>query len=350
MHQKDDMTLKELVLKLQEWWKFILGKWLIIVVCGLVGAGLGLTYALLKKPNYESELTFVLEENKSSQLGSYAGLASQFGIDLGLNSSVGVFSGDNILEFLKSRFIVEKTLLSPLKIKGQVKSLAEFYLEINRLNKGWEKDSVLRHVEFPSNADRKGFSRQQDSILNMLYQRIVKSDLVVTKPDRKLSFISVKCVSRDEVFSKEFVEHLVKEATDFYIDTKTKRSKTNVDILQSKADSLEELLNRKTYSAAAAQDLNQNPARRMATVSTEVVSRDKQVLQTIYGEAIKNLELSRMAMAQETPVIQIVDVPILPLKVVKTGKLKGLVIGGFLGGFLTLAILLTRRIYREIMR
>src|SRR3954467_9549239 len=116
----EEVSLKELLQKLVEWWRYLLSKWLVIGVFGIIGAGLGLTYALVKKPKYSAELTFVLEENKSSSLGAYAGLASQFGLDLGGGGGSGIFAGDNILEFLKSRFMVEKALLSPVEVDGKI--------------------------------------------------------------------------------------------------------------------------------------------------------------------------------------------------------------------------------------
>lgn len=345
----DEVSLKDIILKLRGWWRYLLSKWLIILFFGIAGAALGLTYAWIKKPKYAASLTFVLEENKGGGLSSYAGIASQMGIDLSGSSGIGVFSGDNIIEFLQSRFIVEKALLSPVNDNGKRISLATLYINVNDLRRKWKDDIGLQQINFPVDPDRSKFSRLQDSVLNDLYQGIVKRNMVVEKPDKKSSFISVSCISADEIFSKVFTEQLVKEATDFYIDTKTKRSRRNVDLLAAKADSLERLLNKKTYSIAESEDLNQNPIRRIATVSSELASRDRLVLQTIYGEVLKNLELSRMSMAQATPAIQIVDTPILPLKVVKTGKLKGFIAGLFLGVFLTIMVLTVRKIFKEVM-
>lgn len=347
--QGEPISLKDLILKIQIWIAYLWRKWLIILIFGLIGGGLGLTYALSKKPQYVAELTFVLEDSKPGALGAYTGLASQFGIDLASGSGSGVFSGDNILEFLKSRLMVEKALLSPVFHDGKLQSLADYYIDMNELREAWKKKPSIKNLHFPVDPSRKGFSLQQDSVLNTIYEGIIKENLNVTKPDKKLSFVSVKCTTPDELFSKAFTERLVKEATDFYVLTKTQRSKTTVDKLQAKADSIETLLNRKTYSVAASQDMNLNPARSMAGVSTELVSRDKMVLQTMYAEVVKNLELSRMSMAQETPIIQIVDIPILPLKKEKFGKIKGIILGGFLGGFLIVTWLLLRRLYKEVM-
>ncbi|OMP77826.1 MULTISPECIES: hypothetical protein [unclassified Chitinophaga] len=347
---KQEMTLKQLILKLKEWFGYLRSKWLVIGGLALLGAVIGIFLSLKGKPKYVGELTFVMEDNKSGgAMGSYASIASQMGVDLGSGGSgLGVFSGDNIMAFLTSRLMVEKALLSDVTVNGKTTSLADLYIETYQMRREW-KDEKLQHLSFSSRIDRKNWTLQQDSVMNGIYMMLTKMNLKVDKPDKKLSFISVRCTSENEWFSKLFTEKLVKEATEFYVETKTQRSRANVDVLQSKADSLERLLNKMTYSAAMTRDLNQNPVRQIATVGSEMVTRDKVMLQTVYAQVIQNLEMSKMSMAQETPIIQIVDVPMLPLKKERLGKLKGIVIGGFLGGFLSILYLMLVRIYREIM-
>lgn len=345
----NELSLKDIVGKLSDWLKYLWRKKIIIILFSVVGAALGVAYSLMKKPAYTGELTFVLEDSKSNPLSSYAGIASQFGFDLSGGAGSGIFSGDNILEFLKSRLMIEKTLLLPITADGKTTTLADRYIEVYELKDKWKKKSHLAGIGFPLKTDRKQFTLQQDSILNVLYEKILKQHLDVGKLDKKLSFVYVQCKTTDEYFSKYFTEYLVKEAAEFYIRTKTLRSATNVNNLQHKADSIEALLNRKTYSAAAVQDMNMNPARNTAGVATELATRDKLVLQTIYTEVVKNLEVSKMAMIQEAPVIQIVDSPTFPLEKETPGLLKSIVIGGFLFGFLTVLFLIFKIIYKEIM-
>jgi hypothetical protein len=346
----DEISLKELILKIRSGFRYLLSRWKLLLLSGLIGAGLGFTYASFQKTNYSAELTFVLEEAGANQLSAYSGLASQFGIDLGGSSNSGIYTEDNIIGFLKSRLMIEKTLLSPISYQNKQTSLANAYIDIYGLREKWrKKKEALKNIQFPVNPVRKNFTLLQDSILNTIYTDILKKKLIVEKVDKKLSFISVKCATEDALFSKVFVEHLVNEATDFYVQTKTKRSKANVEKLQLKADSIEYLLNRKTYSVAAAQDLNMNPARSVANVGLEVGTRDKIVLQTMYGEVIKNLEISKMAMVQETPIIQTIDTPILPLEEKRAGRLKSLIIGGFAGAFAIALFLLIKKTYKEII-
>ena len=345
----DSISVKELLLKIQKWFKYLVGKWVTILIFAVLGAALGVIASFINKKKYVAELTFILEENNTNALGAYMGLASQFGIDLGGTASSGIFTGENIIQFLKSRLIIEKTFLSPVTENGKTISLAERYIRFNNLREGWKEDATLRDIKFPLNLDRSHFSLKQDSILNEMYKDVIKSKLKVEKTDPKLSFISVKVSTIDELFSKVFSETLVNKAIDFYVDTKTKRAKESVNRLQGQADTLEDFLNRKTYSLAAKQDINLNPAKQMANVGTELALRDKMVFQTMYAEVMKNLEMSKMAMTQETPVIQIVDTPILPLKKEALGKVKGASIGGLLGGFLVTMFLFIKKLYKSIM-
>ena len=60
------------------------------------------------------------------------------------------------------------------------------------------------------------------------------------------------------------------------------------------------------------------------------------MLTTLYGELVKNLELSKTMAAREEPLITIIDTPHYPLRV-RESKLKSALIGSFLGGFLCIA-------------
>ena len=129
----DEISLKELLLKIKEWFKFLLSKRKVIILFGFIGALLGLGYSIYKKPTYTASLTFALEEGGGSG-GGVLSLASQFGFDLG-TSGGGAFAGSNLIELFKSRSMVEKTLLSPVKYNKKTISLAEMYLEINEVRK-----------------------------------------------------------------------------------------------------------------------------------------------------------------------------------------------------------------------
>ncbi|SHM28541.1 LPS O-antigen chain length determinant protein, WzzB/FepE family [Chitinophaga jiangningensis] len=346
------ISLKDILIQLFAAIGFLWAKKWILVIAVIFGSALGFVYSLVAKTKYVANLSFVMEETKGSGLGAYAGIASQFGIDLSGGASSGLFSGDNILEFLKTNLIVERALLSPRtgNLKG-TESLADLYVESHDWKKQWSKDPGLSDIKFSRENDYSSDPRkklQRDSLLKVLYQDILKNVLAVGKPDKKLGFIVVTCISRNEEFSQKFATRVVGEAIEFYSKMKTKKSAANVAVLQAKADSIAALMNKKTYAAAVEADLNANPARRVTLVGAELASRDKLMLQTMYGEVVKNLELSKIAMSQDAPLIQEVDVPQLPLEKVKVRKSMGLLLGGIIGGSLVAVLLLAIRFYKSI--
>jgi len=341
-NSSDEISIKELIQKMKSLWKFLFSKWLVISLFGILGAAIGLGYAFMQPIKYTSKLSFVVEDGKSGG-GGLASLAGQFGFDLGGGGGGGVFSGDNILLFLKSEGLVRETLLTSYDELGKT-TLADRYAEVAKLKEGWEKNPKVGVVEF-SPFVAKVMPRKEDSLMQTLVSSVIKTDLSVAKPDKKASFVEVKVVTLDEMFSKLFAERLVKIATDRYIESKTKTKALNIAKLQYKADSLAALLNNKTYAAAASQQslVDANPALRTAPIASEITSREKTMAATIFAEVVKNLEISKTILNQETPVIQMVDQSTFPLPKERVGKLKSLILGGLLAGFFIILYLLAQK-------
>jgi hypothetical protein len=343
--EADEISLKQLIEKVQDAWSFLMKKWLVILSIGLLGGIIGFIYAYFHPIKYASRLTFVVEEGKSGG-GGLASLAGQFGLDLGGGGSGGVFSGDNILLFLKSEGLCRETLITSYSDKDKA-MLVDKYAEITGLKEDWEGDDEIGAINFSKYANG-NFPRIEDSLFQEIIKEILKNDLSVGKPDKKASFIEVKVLMEDEMLSKLFSERLVNIATERYVDSKTKTKAANVDMLQRRADSLSALLNNKTYSAAASQQslVDANPALRTAPIAAEITTREKTMAATIFGEVVKNLEISKTMLSQETPVIQMVDQSSLPLVKERVEKLKALVIGAILAGFLAVFFLLGQRWFK----
>jgi hypothetical protein len=347
----DEISLKELILKIKEWWSYLLSQWKLIISIAFIGSLLGLGYAFTQKPIYKAEFSFVLEDEKSGGgLGGALGLASQFGLDLGGGGGGGIFAGDNLLELMKSRSMVQKALLSPINVNGESQSLADYYISFREMRDGWEEKAQLANLSYAIHADPSKFNRAQDSILMDIHEEIVKNFLTVAKIDKKLSILKVTVQTENENFSKVFTEALVSEVSQFYVETKTKKSASNVAILQHQTDSVRNQLNRAISGVAQSNDAipNLNSARQVLRSSGQQRQIDVQANTAILTELVKNLELSKLSLRKETPLIQVIDKPILPLAVEKFGKAKGVMLGGFLAGFLVVIGLIGRRVFQGL--
>jgi uncharacterized protein involved in exopolysaccharide biosynthesis len=347
----DEISLKELIQKIQEWIAYLKTQWKLIMGIAALGGIIGFVYASFQKPSYLATTTFVLEEDKGGGgLGGAMGLASSFGFDLG-GGGGGLFTSSNIIELMKSRLVVEKTLLNPVQIAGKEISLADYYIQFNELKEGWAKKQTLANINFPVNADRTKFSLEQDSILQTISAGLMKENLVIAQKDKKVSIISLTVKTQNELFSKLFCEQLLKETSDFYIETKSKKSRLNVDILQHQADSIRAELNSAITGVATASDnvYNLNPALNVKRTPSTRRQVDVQANTAILTQLVAQLELSKVSLRKETPLVQLIDRPILPLEKDKVGRLKSLVLGGFLAGFLTVLYLVFGQLYRKMV-
>ena len=352
----DEISLKELILKVKEWGRFLKTKKKNIIIAGIIGSLLGLTIALFEKPTYKAVLTFAMEEDKGSGgggLSSALGLASSFGIDVGgAGGGGGAFAASNLAELMKSRLLVEKVLLESIIINGKKITLAEYYIQINELREGWEKKPELNKIQFLPGADPSKFTIQQDSIIREIHKDLInKEKLSITQKDKKVTILFVEVNSENEIFSKYFCENLAKETSNFYIETKSKKAKINVSVLQKQVDSVKNALGGAITGIAYETDnvYNMNPALNIKGAPSKLMQVDVQANTAILTNLVVQLELAKITLRKETPLIQLIDRPILPLEKEKFGMLKSIIVGGFLAGFLYVLYLIFGRLYKKMV-
>jgi uncharacterized protein involved in exopolysaccharide biosynthesis len=235
-------------------------------------------------------------------------------------------------------------------VNGKTQSFAQYYITINELDKNWSEKTELKNIVFAIDADRSKYTRQQDSILGRVYSDVLGM-LTVGQKDKKASIITIDVKSVDELFSKSFAENLAYEVSSYYIEIKSKKARQNMEILQHQTDSIRAELNGAITGVAAAADntFGLNPAMMVRKTPGTRRQVDVQANTAILTQLVTNLEMAKVSLRKETPLIQVIDKPILPLKKEKVGKLKSLILGGFLAGFLTALILVFKKLFAGIL-
>lgn len=304
-----------------------------IVISATTGMLLGLGYVLLKPIKFIARSSFVVEDSKSiGSSGILGALSGQFSSEImsALGGGSNLLSGENILELSKSRSLLRKTFLTPYN--GTNQTLADIYAEKLKLKKKWEKSSKVG-VQIQFSPANKKFSRLEDSLLNTLIERVIEKDLSIYKPDRRLSLFELDITMRDEILASEFCQRLLSTISEFYINTKTKRLRGNISRLQFLADSLQKRTNGTISNSAqsSVRLIDISPQFVQENIQNTINSREELLSTTIYTEVIKNLEISKISLLQETPTIQVIDNPDTPLEDNKNEWYEGL-LGGFLAG------------------
>lgn len=349
----DRISISDLIVIISTWTQYLRSKIFIIIAFAVVGASIGILISINDKPTYTASLSFAMEDEKSGGgLSGALGLASQFGLDVG-GSGGSMFNGDNLLELMKSRKIIEKTLTEPLDYKGRNTVLADLLIEQKELSEKLKDRNGGKKISFfpSSNTTDYRTSFLKDSILSIFHKEILKSNLSVFLKDKKLSIIIVNFKSEDEYFAKIMVEKLTQIVADFYTETKTRKSRVNLDILQHQTDSVRRELNASITGVASFSDntFNLNPALNVKRAPGQSRQVDVQANTAVLTELIKNLELAKVSLRKETPLFQIIDKPVLPLEMTKIGKRTGVLVGAIFGVLVIIVFLVITKLYKDFI-
>jgi hypothetical protein len=336
----DEISLREIVSKVKSLFNYLLSKWYILFIAGILGGASGYFISKLIKPQYTADLTFVLSSESKS--GGLLGLASQFGLEFGSSSGNDVFSGENIITLFRSRKMIKLVLFK--KPPESSESLINILSKDLELDKKWAKKERTKTL-FPFPNIPAKLSPVQDSLFRELYNIIVEKLMTVARPDKKLSVYKLTTTSTNPVFACYLTRYLMDETAKFYIETKTSISQKNLGMLQREADSLRGLLGYAISSTAAEtqRTFNLNPALQAERAPAQKSQVRATVLATAYGEVVKNLEIAKVTLQKETPLYQIIDEPELPLKAIRLSGILCSLIGFLIGIFLIIGIILIKR-------
>lgn len=349
--QNEELSLKEIIIRGKGLWQYIVFRRKTILIAMFFGAVLGFCYSYFKQPIYSASLSFALEDRSSSGMNSSLSIDSPFGIDLLGGGSGGAFSGSNLPELFLSRNMVERTLLSPIIFENKKMSLAEMFIQ----NKGWRSKWVdyphLKSIQFLPNSTRLDFTRVHDSILGVIYENLLKTNLTVSQKDKKIGIIIITVKSNNELFAKYFTQSLAMQVSDFYIDYKSKKARENVSILIKQTDSIRGELNNAITGVAVSVDntFNLNPALNVKRTPTARKQVDVQANTFILTELVRQTELAKVTLRKETPLIQVIDSPILPLKKDKINVVFAMIIGSAIALFVSLLFLMFKNLFKQLM-
>jgi capsule polysaccharide export protein KpsE/RkpR len=281
----------------------------------------GIFYSIYSRPEFESRLTFSLDAGANEGgLSGAMNLAAQFG--LGIGSGQSMFDGDNIVEIMKSRRMIESVFLSVDTFNGKAFTLVEYYLENSGTRKLLDKNPRLNGVHFPVGTAKADLNYLQDSILYNAYVVFTTDNVTASRPDKKLGIYEVKIKTNDEKFSKVFTDRIVGETGKFYTEISSKKDKETLEILEQRVASLKSNVGTSIDTKASNQDANVNPAFAAAQSPLLRQQYNMQAYGEAYKEMFKTLEMARYQYLRKIPLLQIIDHADYPMKRIKPGKIK----------------------------
>jgi hypothetical protein len=347
MDEKNNVLLIELIQFIQVVIKYLLTRWFVILLISITGGIIGFYFALYQKPIYISKYSFILNENEggtSLNLSSLAGIA---GIS-GLGGSSNNVNEDKLLYLANSRLIIGESLLDNYEINGKKGSLVNHFIDIYELQKRFISDTSLINFQYFKSTQLEKLDYQENKVMDLIIKMIIDSKFLTIDTKKKTGIviqsagiIAMDYKSIDEEFSKYFIESLFNNLSNYYTNKSIQRQFKNYLLIQNRADSLKDVLYEKETNGANIYDRNIKIIKMAGRVDLERNKREIQILSLMYSEVLKNLEIAKFNLDNQTPFFQSVDKPTFPLEIKKKSKLILAIIGFvLLGGLFSLIIII----------
>jgi len=346
----NEVSLKDLIMMIQVWFSILWKNIIIVGLIGLIGAFAGFFIAYLKRPTYKAELRFVVKTEGSGS-GMMSGMWGGLGAMLG-GSAMGS-PLERTVEIASSDRIIGSALLSEVQIGGKKEVLANSLIRLNKLNEVWEKDTVLRNVQFSVTdtlIEQMTFAKRK-AIKTLESLLIPKTgDGIISKSfDKKSGVVTLAATHLNEEFSIILAKEVFNKLRDFYVEQMTTSAANNVQILQKKVDSIKFELAKVQSSYARTTDQSFGLLFQEDKVELKKLAVREQMLLAMYAEAQKNLETFKFMNDSAIPSLTVIDMPYSPLKKIQKSKIIYAAGGFFLGGFLTFLFIAIRRWYKNLM-
>jgi hypothetical protein len=355
IHQNDtassnEITFRDVVLKVKETYFEVKKGWKTILIFISVTLLAALYNYWTTPKKYMATLTFMVNENKGG--GGLAGAASilnSLGMQAPMEDNL-----DKILALSKSFRIIQDALLTKTQVDGEDDFLGNHIIRIyNLYEKDWKKTAVLKGFRF-TRSSLDSFSVAERKAIKSIYGIVVgtesKEGLMVNSQSRLTSIMTMKVTTVSDELSVSLARIIFQRLSDFYIEKTVEREAETYKLVKRKVDSLKSVLVGADYRQAKFEDSNRGLLMETVKVPTKQLSRDVNRLTIMYGEAVKNLELSDFALKNKRPYVQVIDMPFSPNEPSIRSLSKAVVIGIGLGILAGTLFLIFRRLIKDSLK
>lgn len=341
---KDEITLKELILKVQEYIAELLRNWWII---GLI-AFLTTSYFVYKHyihiPTYKAELRFVVE----GQAGVGRGLGGLLG-SIGFNKG-GSVNPYKILEVGKSSKLFERVAFS--SYDGDITIVDKIIDEYDLVDK-WSEDND-NYLNFQFKNDKLNTSIERaafKSLKGIVWGSSVnnKGALAQLSLDEEKGIYTMNTVTSDERLSVQMSNLFYTAIKEFFEHEIFENQKKSAEILAAKTDSINSLMKSKIYQLARFEDRNQGLVLHEVSSRKSVLTQEVQTLGIAYAELMKNYEMTDVNLKDLQPLFMEIDRPLVPIYPTKSSIVRNIILGLLLGAIIGGVIIILRKMFKEIM-
>lgn len=338
LHKKEngDLSIQDIIYNIKElflWFKHYFWN---LFILGLIGGGIGFYFAFRITPIYAAKVKFIIKESSGSSalLSSLGNLGSLIGGASGTASPM-----ERTLAIMGSERIVGSALLKKIVVNNKADLAINHFIKIHDLDEKWRDDTLLSGIYFLKNqtfVENFDFPHRKayKDVLNLLIGD--KSTILEKSFDKKSGVFEQIVNNPNEEFSIQFNKTLYNELVQFLYNQSISSTGKNIDILNSKVDSIKSALNFIQNTLARKTDRTLGLLMQEDKVDQKKLIMKEQLLTIMYGEAQKNLETFKFMNESINSGLELLQAPYSPIKPIKKSKIKYFIVGfllSFIFGF-----------------
>lgn len=330
----DGVSLKDIILKLQQWWGIISPHRLrIISLSLLIGLSAALNTKFLTKPVYTASYQLFFQEENGALSGAMR-LASSFGLGGGGGGSES--SSARVQEFITSRNNICHVMTAELE-HGRL--IDRYYAET------MEEDQEFG-AEYQANFGIN--QRYTDSIITQIFN-VLNAYNLSAHLDKETGTLNFNVSALNEAFAYDLASTLVASTEEQFKNWNKEKSMQTVKAFEKKVDSLETNIDLVLLQLGQYEDQNNSLVSSVEKMKRMRLNIDFESLKVAYGEYVKGLEMSKVELMNLEAPFKYFDEPTYPLLKEKGSAAKAGVFGSVITGILIIMFLIGRAEVKKIM-
>lgn len=351
--QQEQVTLtpKLIFQKIIQARNLILKNWWLLLIFIAIGTAIG--YYIDSKKNtrnqYIAQVVFSVSGGGSQDMGAFGNI---FGMNMGGTSESNLFKGENLFYIAKTRPVLERALLTSVKIPNSNKEdlFINYYIDSTFVQeddwKTYYPDLVGIKIKHTS---RDSMGKKERMAFDHILSQIKNNEVDMLQPDLKTAFYHLDVRMTNEMVSKTFADLFLKTIQFVYEQNQNQKSKEMEGILTKRVAELAGQLNSTENKLAQTAMVNAEAVAPTAKVAETRLTRQSSFVSGLYLEAARNLENLRMSKLKEAPLFTVIEPVVLPLEIKQFSR-QNTKFGAALALLLAIVFILIKDTYLEALR
>jgi uncharacterized protein involved in exopolysaccharide biosynthesis len=266
----------------------------------------------------------ILPEASGMNMGGLGGLANMAGISL--SQSPDAINPDIFPDIIQSKSFLIKLLTTPMPTSDK-----KMVVLMEYLGKGTKP---LSPPEIAQADSLIVLTMEQEGVVGNVANRMKVSI------DRMTGILTLEVEMPDPVLAAYSTKFIINYLTKFVSEYRSGRENQKVVFLTSQVGLAKQKYQRAEYALNAYRDRHRNPFTNVSQIEEQRLQNEFTQYQNLYADLNRQLETARLESLQESPVLKIIEPPMVPNGKSSPRTVLIMLLAGFIGGSLSMACLL----------